>query len=254
MKETTDSKTLAYINMYGVLGSLSVLCDVVPEAKKILGKSGCSIGFVVKGGPQATLTFVGGRCLLTEGVEDASLKLAFSSCEKFNGMIDGTAKPFPTKGFTKLAFLLTKFRKLTDLLTKYLRPGDGMLDDPEFFRASTVIMFRVITASIVQIGNFDQIGRFSASNIPNGIAKLEIAGVCSAGIIAKDGCLSLCGKIPGQISSYMQFDSLKTARDIFDNRVNSIACLGSGKLRVGGMLPQIDNINRILSRAELYLA
>ena len=59
-----DPKTLSYINLYGVLGGLVALCDNVPEARKILGRSGCSIGFAVKGGPQATLTFVGGRCIL----------------------------------------------------------------------------------------------------------------------------------------------------------------------------------------------
>ena len=37
MSSNIDQKTLAYINMYGILGSLTVLCDIVPEAKKIIG-------------------------------------------------------------------------------------------------------------------------------------------------------------------------------------------------------------------------
>ena len=74
MAANIDQKTLAYINMYGVLGGLVALCDTVPEARKILGRSGCSVGFAVRGGPQATLTFVGGRCILKEGVEDAAIR------------------------------------------------------------------------------------------------------------------------------------------------------------------------------------
>ena len=133
----TDPKTLAYINMYGVLGALTALCDHVPEAKKILGSAGCSIGFAVKDGPSATLTFVGGKCILKEGVEDCTVKIPFSSAEKFNGMVDGTVTPVPVKGFTRLPFLLGKFKKLTDLLESYLRPSPEKLEDEEFLRLLT---------------------------------------------------------------------------------------------------------------------
>ena len=136
MAEIIDQKTLAYINMYGVLGSLTALCDNVPEARKILGQSGTSIGFAVKDGPKATLTFIGGRTLIKEGVEDCAIRLPFSSPEKFNGMIDGTVTPIPSKGFTHLPFLLRRFKKLTDLLETYLRPTEEAMKDETFFRAS----------------------------------------------------------------------------------------------------------------------
>ena len=53
--------------------------------------------------------------------------------------------------------------------------------------------------------------------------------------------------------SYMQFADIKTARDLFDNKINSVASVGTGGVRMGGMISQIDNVNRILSRVELYL-
>ena len=53
--------------------------------------------------------------------------------------------------------------------------------------------------------------------------------------------------------SYMQFSDVKVARDIFDGRVNSVAAVGLGNVRIGGMISQIDNVNKILSRVELYL-
>ena len=34
----TDSRTLAYINMFGILGAIENLCDLAPEAKDILKK------------------------------------------------------------------------------------------------------------------------------------------------------------------------------------------------------------------------
>ncbi len=253
MAANIDQKTLAYINMYGVLGGLVALCDTVPEARKILGRSGCSIGFAVRGGPQATLTFVGGRCILKEGVEDAAIRLPFSSPEKFNGMINGTVTPIPTKGITKVSFLLGKFKKLTDLLETYLRPTEEALEDETFLRQSTTIMFRVIVSAVAQIANHDKVGQFSASNIVDGAIRMEIAGLTKAALIAKDHQLTFSQKVPKSIMSYMQFADVKTARDLFDGKINSVAAVGDGLVRIGGMISQIDNVNRILSRVELYL-
>ena len=52
----------------------------------------------------------------------------------------------------------------------------------------------------------------------------------------------------------MQFDSLQTARDLFDGKINAVAAVGEGKVRICGMISQIDNVNRILDRVALYLA
>jgi len=248
-----DQKTLAYINMYAVLGGLVKLCDTVPEAKKILGKSGASIGFAVKNGPAATFTFVGGRCIMKDGAEDCVIKIPFSSPEKFNGMIDGKVTPIPTKGFTKISFLLTKFTKLTDLLTRYLRPSEEDLRDPVFFNQSTAIMFHVIAGAICQIANHDTVGMASAKYIVDGAVKMEICGAESAALIAKNHKLTYSADIPKKIMSYMQFADIQTARDLFDGKINSVASVGTGGVRMGGMISQIDNVNRILSRVELYL-
>ena len=39
-----------------------------------------------------------------------------------------------------------------------------------------------------------------------------------------------------------------------DGDINAVACIGTGVVRVGGMISQVDNINRILDRVALYLA
>ena len=239
--------------MYAVLGGLVKLCELVPEAKQILGKSGASIGFAVKDGPAATFTFVGGNCIMKDGTEDCAIKIPFSSPEKFNGMIDGKVTPIPTKGFTKIGFLLRKFTKLTDLLTRYLRPSEEDLADPVFFETSTVLMFHVIAGAICQIANHDKVGMASAKNIVDGVVKMEIRGADSAALTVKNHKMTYSASVPKKIMSYMQFADVKTARDLFDNKINSVASVGTGGVRMGGMISQIDNVNRILSRVELYL-
>lgn len=249
-----DAKTLAYINMFAVLGAIPTLMEIVPEAKTILGKSACSVGIAVKGGPSATLTFASGHCVMKEGCEDCAIKLPLGSPEKFNGMIDGTVTPIPSRGFTHLPFLLKKFMKITDLLSQYLRPSEEDLADAEFKKRSTTLMFGVIARAIVQIGNHDKVGMASASYITDGAVKMAIENGPSAAILCKNHHLGYSKKVPEKFTSYMTFADMETARDLFDGKINSVATVGLGGVRIGGMVSQVDNVNRILDRVALYLA
>jgi hypothetical protein len=52
----------------------------------------------------------------------------------------------------------------------------------------------------------------------------------------------------------MIFSDTVLASDLFSGKVNSVACVGHGKIKIGGMISQVDNMNRILDRVSLYLA
>ena len=60
----TDSRTLAFVNLYGVLGTLENLCELDTKAKEILYelKKPVSVCFDVKGGPCATIKFTCKGC------------------------------------------------------------------------------------------------------------------------------------------------------------------------------------------------
>ncbi len=250
----TDQRTLAFINFYGILGSLSELCDQVPAAKALLGNKKITLAIAVKNGPAGRLAFENGTCRVLPGISPCDIKLPFSSPEKFNGMIDGTVTPIPSKGFTKIGFLLGSFIKLTDLLSKYLRATEEDLKDPEFFRVATRMKFYVVSEAISQIANHDAIGQASASYIVDGTAKMAIGDIIGAGITAKDHVLTTTHEMPESYFSYMVFSDLELASDLFDGKVNSVASVGHGKVVIGGMISMIDNMNRILDRVALYLA
>ena len=59
---------------------------------------------------------------------------------------------------------------------------------------------------------------------------------------------------PDAYTSYMIFESMELARALFDGKVNAVACVGRGQIRIGGMISQVDNVNRILDRVSAYLA
>jgi hypothetical protein len=257
-----DPVTLAYINMYGILGALCDLCAFSPEAKALAvdenlpGKKPVRVGFAVRNGPAMTLAFEGGNCTMEDGAERCDIKLPFAACEKFNGLIDGTVTPFPSKGFTRLKFLTENFVRLTKILEGYLRPAPDTLKDETFFCASTTIMFFLIAQAVARIGNHDRIGRFTASNLADGTVVLSIAGAAplQAAITVKDHALSMSRVIPERYHAIMEFSNIHLARDLFDGKVSALGCVGQGLISMRGNLGMLDNINRILDRVAVYLA
>jgi hypothetical protein len=257
-----DVITLAHINMYGILGALRDLCELSPEAQALAenaalpGHRPLRLGFAVKEGPAMTLAFADGNCVVEDGAGICDIKLPFANYEKFNGLIDGTVRSFPSKGFTKIGFLTRNFIRLTKILEDYLRPAPEALSDESFFAASTTVMFFLIAQAVAQIGNHDKIGRFSASNIVDGTALLSIAGSkpLQAAITVKDHRLSVSRRIPEHYQAIMEFENIRLARDLFDGKVSALGCVGQGLISMRGNLGMLDNINRILDRVAVYLA
>ena len=249
-----DKTALSYVNLHGILGVIPKLCLLDEEAKKLIDGVNMSVGFDVKGGPSGTLIFKDGICEYQEGLASPKIKIPFSSPEKFNGMIDGTVTPIPSKGLVHVGFLLKKFMPLTDILTKYLRATEEDLKDEAFFRTSTELMLYVIAGAVAQLGNNDPVSRASASYIPDGKMLIKINGGPSATVIAKNHKLTAVHGPCEDYRSYMSFADINVARDLFDGKINAVAAIGTGDVRVGGMVSQMDNINRILDRVALYLA
>ncbi len=250
----TDNRTMAYINLCAVLGTVPYLCELDEGARELIKNENISIGFTVKNGPVGTLCFADGKAWFVPTCDSCNVKLPFSSPEKFNGMIDGTVTPIPSKGFTRLNFLLKKFMPLTDILSSYLRADEKALEDPVFFEKSTKLMCHLIACAIAQIGNEDRVGQASASYITDGVIKLAIGDEVEFFIEAKEHRLRVLTEKPAGFTSYMRFENIKIARDLFDGKINAVAAVGEGKVRVGGMISQVDNVNRILDRVALYLA
>lgn len=255
MLTTTDTKTLAYINMYAVLGTLENLCELVPEASALLkNKKPVSIGFEVKGGPSATITFKNGKCRMEEGVDNCDVKLPFASCEKFNGLIDGTTTPIPSKGFIHLPFLLKSFVPLTDMLSKYMRPSEEDMKDDNFRATSTRLTIYTMAVAIAQIANWDKSGRFSANLILDGDVALEVAGDVGCTIRFKDHHAIALKKKCETPRAAMIFSDLEVAGQLVRGEVSAMGCICNGTIAMKGMINMLDNINRILDRVTVYLA
>ena len=115
-------------------------------------------------------------------------------------------------------------------------------------------MLYTIGVAISQIGNNDEIGKFSAKAIEDGSVYVGIKDNIGVEIVCKDHRLVTIKSTPKTYRSSMVFESIETARALFDGKVNSLACIGTGKIEMHGLVSMLDNVNRILDRVALYLA
>ncbi|MCL2446433.1 MAG: hypothetical protein FWD06_06685 [Oscillospiraceae bacterium] len=254
-----DQKTLAYINMHAVIGALENLCELDPEAGKLMtNQKPVVVAWDVAGGPKATLTFANGRMRQDTGIlPKHHLKMKCNSCAQFNQVVAGTANPVPVPkggGVAALKFMLNDFKSLTDRLETYLRATPEALADPAFSTISTKLMLNVIGVAISQIGDYDPVGKFSAKYITDGDVQISIKDDLGVTIRVKNHFLTTIKQRPETPSAIMEFESLELARALFDGKVNAMSCIGQGQIVMGGKINMLDNVNRILDRVPLYLA
>ncbi len=253
----TDPRSMAYVNLYGVLATLENLCALDEQAKAIVSKLSkpVSLCFDVKNGPCATLHFSQKGCRFTEGSTGCTCKMTFGSPAAFNNLIDHSKPGIPTKHPAQvLSFLLGPFTKLTDRLTEILRPSPEALQDRAFFELSTTLTFYTIVGGISALANTDVISKISAGNTVDGDIHLGIEGVAAATIRVQDHRFTTIKEAPANPRAKMEFADLDLAAALFNGTASTINELCKGNIRLAGMISMVDNVNRILDRIAVYLA
>ena len=252
-----EARAMAYVNMYGILGTLENLCEIDEQAKAVLAglEKPVSLCLSVRGGPCCTFHFSKDGCRMTEGDDGCTCRMNFSSAEKFNALIDESKPGIPTKNPVQvLKFLLGPFTRLTDRLTELLRPSEEAMKDRVFFEESTVLTLYTIAGAISALANNDSISKVSASYTVDGEISLGIKDTVYVTILAKDSRFATI-KAPSQNPrAIMEFASLDLASDLFNGRVSTINEMCKGTIYLRGMISMLDNVNRILDRVSTYLA
>lgn len=252
----TETKAMAYVNMYGVLGTLENLCAIDETAKTILAqlKKPVALCLSVKNGPCCTFHFSKEGCRMTEGDAGCTCKMSFSGPEAFNNLIDHSKPGMPVKNPVQvLAFLLGPFSKLTDRLTELLRPSEEALKDRAFFEKSTILTLYTISGAISALANNDSISKISAEYTVDGEISLGIKDAVSVTLIVKDHHFTTIKEPSKNPRAIMEFATLDLAAGLFAGKVSTINEMCKGTIYLRGMISMLDNVNRILDRVSVYL-
>ena len=251
-----DTKAMAYVNMYGVLGTLENLCQLDGEAQAILAqlKKPVSLCFSVKDGPCCTFHFTREGCCMPEGEEGCPCKMSFSSAESFNNLIDHSKPGMPTKNPVQvLSVLLGPFSKLTDRLNAVLRPTEEAMEERPFFEKSTTLTLYTIAGAISALANNDSISKISAEYTVDGEVSLGIRDVAAVTIAVKDHHFTTVKSPSKNPRAILEVAYLDLAAGLFAGKVSTINEMCKGTIRLRGMINMLDNVNRILDRVSVYL-
>ncbi|MDY5584266.1 MAG: hypothetical protein SPG61_00545, partial [Arcanobacterium sp.] len=168
-----DNATLSRVNLKGVFKALELLVELDEKAANLIANTDEIIQFT---SPKATIRLAVKHGKITHhlGAGPNTMNLAFPTPAMVNKMFDGSGSPIPLKGFRKIKFLTGPFTELTDLLSKYLQPAPGALDDPEFKRINTLLTMCVVAHAAAEIANSDEYGMAIAGRMRDGDLQLAV--------------------------------------------------------------------------------
>jgi hypothetical protein len=247
--------TLAALNLQAVLPNLEDLVRQDPTAAGIGANRNICIQFIVRGGPAAYVEFKQGVCATGSGRRDgADVKLWFTSCRHLNRMFDNQANPLPIKGLTRLGFLTKEFKKITDRLEYFLKPGSNAHPEPDYMKINTLLTLNTAARAICILVEGDPAARTVAAGIPDGAVTLKVLPDGPAATITFSGRKATM--MPGEVGNpmaLMLMKDLKTANELLNQKLDPFAAIALGDVMIRGQTPMIDCLDLILDRIPHYL-
>ena len=248
-----DQYTLARVNVFALLRCLEDLPTFDAQAREIAGGKRETIQFSVSGVGAARVAIGEGKIEFSPGGGPKSINLWFPKAEAVNAMFAGTGNPIPLKGITKVGYLKGPFTTLTDRLGYYMRATPELLKDKSFRDANASLSLRAMVYALAEIGNSDREGRLNAARMPDGEVLLAAKGGPELTLAAKGGSLESRKGAPARFRAKMVFSDLDAAGALLRGEMDSYTAIGSEKLELGGFVPLLDNMNKILGLVPRYL-
>lgn len=251
---TVDETTRARINLNGVLRALEQLPALDPQTALSVAGTRETIQFSAPGVATVRLVIGGGGIGHFVGAGPATIKLFFPRPAMVNKMFDGTGNPIPVKGFSRLGYLTGPFTHITDRLSYYLRPTAELLADPDYRTANSTLTLYLAVYAMAEIGNGDVAGREVASHMADGDIQLAVKAGPALTLSCRNHRLQVKPGVAKNWRAKMIFADLESAGEVLRGELASYTAIGRGLIELGGYVPLLDNMNKLLGLVPRYLA
>lgn len=251
---------LCNLHLHAVLSAMEDLLRVDEATRNEAPQF--SLCMSVAGGPSAKLNYHGGSCTHEPNpTSGADIVLKFLSPSQVNATFNKKPclPPLPIWGFHAIGNIMA-FQKYSDRMEGYLRASDEDLAKDEKLREAHVrLSFGLLMAALKVLAEHEPASRKSASKAPDGIVQFTIPGAEISAWIEKSsqgGKLAFHngrGEPPRTADARVEFDSIETALELLKSRLDIMAAVGLGKMKISGLIPLIDSLGLIMDRVPLYL-
>lgn len=249
-----DETTLAGINLNAVLRTLEQLPALDPKTAELVASGRETIQFSAPGIGSVRLVVGDGAISHQVGAGPCSIRLLFPRPAMVNKMFAGTGNPVPTKGLRRIKYLTGPFTQITDRLTHFLKPEGDALDDPAYRTANATLTLHLAAYALAEIGNRDHVGRGITGRMPDGDIVLAVRNGPGLTLSCRHHRLKVRPGVGKNWRAKMVFADVESAGQVLRGELASYTAIGRGLIELGGYVPLLDNMNKLLGLVPRYLA
>ena len=256
--EAIKELVLARIHLRAVIPLLEDISEFDTTVGQIIKDWKMPIQFQLPGGEAATtLSFRQGKIVaLRDKINASRITLTFSNAETLNAIFQGRSKKSPRPNLTGL-FHIKQLLKVDPLLKRieyYMKPGQEILEDEKTFEQCVRLTLNALAFGVKEIGEHDPEMKPLAKNLPDGVVEIRVVAGPAVHLAVNKGLFTPAKGRAEKPNAYLEFDDLQTAWDMVQGNLDQYAAIGSGKIKIRGLIPLIDGINPILDRLSIYMA
>ena len=248
---------LANLHLHAVLPRLEELVKLDDEARSIARQMKLGVRFKVHKGPSELIEISDGAVRASSDPQaKADLGLLFASCDQLNNLfMDKRAIPVPYKGLTQLR-QMPRFSKLTKILTRYLKPAEADLKDPEFKKKHVEMALMTGLAGVAEIAKHDRKMEKVVDRLPWGTAQFSVLpdGPYAFATVGRDKTIVAANGTVADPTANLDINGVDMAAGVLAGTVDTFAAVGSEDLRATGLLSLLDEFNALLDRVGTFLA
>ncbi|HOK09316.1 MAG TPA: hypothetical protein PLT82_05730 [Candidatus Hydrogenedens sp.] len=257
----TDSQKLntdsikASLYLRAIFPGLSDLVNLDSKAKEIIANANQKILFSLRTGEKAFLKIKDGTVTYSpEKDESPTIHLLLLNPTHAVQVFEQGKIPIPLKGFTHISFLKKGFDALTKRLEYYLKSGQNYSEEERKIYA--ILQLKTALRAAEVLAEKDDISKKILAGTPAGILKISIESIgFSAYFGYIQGRWQFIDEIsPQGVTSTLSLNDLETAELLLNNKLDTFAGLGLGKIHISGIIPIIDNVGLVLGRITEYIS
>jgi hypothetical protein len=254
---TDRSYILANLHLHAVLPRLEELVKLDDEARSIANEMKLSVRFRVRNGPSEVVDISDGVVRTSSDPKaKADLGLFFVSCDQLNNLfMEKLAVPVPYKRLTRLR-QMKHFSKLTENLTRYLKPTEVDLKDAGFKKKHVELLLMAGLAGAAQVAKHDRKMEKVVDRLPWGTVQFSVLpdGPYAYASVDKEKNITVGNGLVADPTANLDLNGVDMAAGVLAGTVDTFAALGSEDVRATGLLSLVDEFNALLDRVGFFLA
>ncbi len=253
-----DPAVLSRLYLGAVLPCLTDLAEQDATVVDHLGQLRASIVFLILGGPAATIRLQRGQILWENGCgRNASVILLFLGDRHLNAFFSGNkwAAPLPVWGCWRVG-LLARFSNLAQRLEAVLDGAPQVLDSAAGRRLHARLSLITAGLALHALAQGDAAARYILRSLPPGLASFTIAGEPRGTVWFDHGSAGNqagWSDPPRRPDVCIVFADIATAYGALRGEIDTLAAVGSGQIRVEGLVPLAEGLNFAMERLRVYL-